>query len=340
MKLKHTLLLACLSAAPISAQQPAPSNDPKAEKPQPHGNREPELKSVPYIGVLTRGVPPEVRSQLSLQEGFGLMVEEVMPDSPGKSAGLKIHDILVKFGDQQLVNMEQLMTLVRSKKSGESVGLTVITGGKETQINITLGERKVAATEHHGQPQPSGWTQMHGFGFPNMGQGGNVQEQAENLQRQMREYQERLQDWGRGGRGGDMPQMNPQRREGGPKGREAEPPRHDSIIGPRDNPVNIETRVEAHSAANIIRRDESGEYQLKNEDGKKTFIVRPKDGDEKSYPVNNDLERQAVPEALREKLKMFDGVQSNIRIERFDGAPPPPANVPREGGPKKRDASA
>ena len=83
-----------------------------------------QQKPVAYIGVLTREVPPELRSQLSLPEGFGLLVEEVMPDSPAQHAGLKVYDLLVKFEDQQLVSMEQLMLLVRVKKKGDVVNLT------------------------------------------------------------------------------------------------------------------------------------------------------------------------------------------------------------------------
>ena len=69
------------------------------------------MRKVAYLGVMTREVPPELRSQLGLAEGFGLLVDGVMPDSPATAAGIKEHDILVRFEDQQLVNIEQLMRL-------------------------------------------------------------------------------------------------------------------------------------------------------------------------------------------------------------------------------------
>jgi len=337
MKLHRTLLLAfAASATALSAQEPGAPQPPDAPKPppppesRPQNRGEAEQKAVAYMGVLTREVPVELRSQFGLPEGFGLMVEEVMPDSPAKTAGIKTHDVLVKFADQQLVNMEQLLTLVRSKKKGDVVPLTVITGGKETQLSVTLAERMMPANESPHKPRgfPGMPPQMqHFFG----GGGQDMREQMEQVQRQMREYQERMQDWGRGGREGPMPGSPPLRREGTPRDGD----RRDGP-SPRDGEKRSETRVEAHSAANILRRDESGEYQLKNEDGKRTFIARPKEGEEQSWPVNTEAERQAVPEKFREKLRLFDNVRQDFQFERREGGP---ARSP-EGGPRETPAPA
>ena len=344
MKLHRSLLLAlAASASTLTAQQPDAPRPPDAPKP-PKSTEDrpffrdqsgaPEQKAVAYMGVLTREVPVEFRSQFGLPDGFGLMVDEVMPDSPAQTAGIKPHDILVKFADQQLVNMEQLLTLVRSKKKGDVVPFTVITGGKETQLSVTLAERMMPANEMR---QPN-------RGFPGMpphmqqyfgGGGQDFREQMEQFQRQMREYQERMQEWGRGGRDGPMPQMPMNRRED----------RRGAGSSSRDGETHTETRAESHAASNITRRDDSGEYQLKNEDGKRTFIARPKDGQEQSWPVNTDAERQAVPEKFREKLRLFDNVHQDIRIEQhFRGpdAPRPPEGGPRENtppAPKGRETS-
>ena len=154
MKLHRSLLLAlAASASTLTAQQPDAPRPPDAPKP-PKSTEDrpffrdqsgaPEQKSVAYMGVLTREVPVEFRSQFGLPDGFGLMVDEVMPDSPAQTAGIKPHDILVKFADQQLVNMEQLLTLVRSKKKGDVVPFTVITGGAS---GIGLAYAKALAAE-------------------------------------------------------------------------------------------------------------------------------------------------------------------------------------------------
>ncbi|MBK8091629.1 MAG: PDZ domain-containing protein [Verrucomicrobiaceae bacterium] len=116
MKTKLTLLLAIagLGLTPSQAELTIPDSKPNA--PEQQAAPQAEQKAVAYLGVLTRDVPEELRTQFSLAEGFGLLVEDVMPGSPAATAGLKHHDVLLKLADQQLVNAEQLLTLVRSHK--------------------------------------------------------------------------------------------------------------------------------------------------------------------------------------------------------------------------------
>lgn len=289
-----------------------------------------------YIGVLTREVPAELRAQFSLPEGFGLLVDEVLPDSPAKTAGLKVYDVLVKFEDQQLVNMEQFMALVRAKKKGDVVQLKVITGGKETLVSVTLGEHLVAAHDHRQHHAGDMFRDGEQRGFQN--QNNAIHEQFErlrHLQQELREYQERVQQWSKGGSKGPIPQApalnlpgHGQQPEGGGRTRGHQPQTGLSI--PPGTDLQRFHFSQSQSAANVTRRDDTGEYTLKNEDGKKTFIARPKNGQEQSWPINNDQEREAVPQEFRDKLRMMDGANGGVRIEIH---PRPGMNVPGNPAP-------
>lgn len=378
MKLPHTFLIACLGAAPLCAQQVEPKTeapqtapaegagasggvktDNPPAPPQPghrhsHANAlpQPEQKPVAYIGVLTREVPAELRAQFSLPEGFGLLVDEVLPDSPAKTAGLKVYDVLVKFEDQQLVNMEQFMALVRAKKKGDVVQLKVITGGKETQVSVTLGEHLVAAHEHPqphhmGGMPPNGMAPFHGemfrggepreHGFQNHNNALHEQfERLRNFQKELREYQERIQEWSKGGSKGPVPQApmlqlpgHGQQPEGSGYHRKGHQPQTGLSIPPGTDLQRFHFS-QSQSNANVTRRDDTGEYTFKNEDGKKTFIARPKNGQEQSWPINNDQEREAVPQEFRDKLRMMDGANGGVRIEVH---PRPGMNVPGNSAP-------
>lgn len=417
MKLKHTFLVACLSVAPLGAQQVEsktevqksesssgdgnanasgsatassngqtstqssnsstqgggnnnnsnrrPHRTPPGAPPNPPNKADPQAqnqKPVPYIGVMTREVSPELRAQFALPEGFGLMVEEVMPDSPAEHAGIKVHDILVKFEDQRLVSMEQLMLLVRSKHQGDSVNLTVITGGKEAQVPVVLGEHVMPAMQPRMSHNFAGWPQG-GMPFNGNGFGGDfrgfqnqnreLNEQMERFQKEMREYQQRIQDWARQGSNGIMPQP-PMFNLPGAGGGNNPPPRGggraNGVQMQPGNPGNGNVQqfnfTESHAATNVTRRDDSGEYTIKREDGKTTFIARPNNGAEQSWPINTDAERGAVPQAFRDKLRMMDGADSNIRIQINPGpggAAPQPAPAPNSTNPpapKDRSTSA
>lgn len=110
------------------------------------------MKKVAYLGVSTSPVAPALASQLKLAEGFGLTVDHLQAGEPGEKAGLKAHDVLVKFGDQKLVNAMQLGTLVRAQKPGDEVELTVIREGKEMKVKATLIEKEVPAFTVAPQP--------------------------------------------------------------------------------------------------------------------------------------------------------------------------------------------
>lgn len=100
-----------------------------------------------YLGVSTKTADATLRKQLQLPDGVGLVVAFVDPESPAKTAGLEVHDVLKNFDDQILINERQLLTLVRLKKPGENATLTLIRGGKETKMTVVLAEKDVVPLE-------------------------------------------------------------------------------------------------------------------------------------------------------------------------------------------------
>lgn len=105
-----------------------------------------EGKKVPFIGVVTSPLGEAVRAQTTLPEDVGLSVDVVSPDSPAAKAGLKAHDILAKYDDQLLCAAVQLSALVKRTGTGNTATLTVLRGGKELPIEVTVGEHAAQAT--------------------------------------------------------------------------------------------------------------------------------------------------------------------------------------------------
>jgi hypothetical protein len=111
-----------------------------------------------YLGVTTAAVPPALRTQLDLPEGFGLLIEHIAPDSAAAKAGLQVHDVLYKLDDQVLVNSEQLATLVTARKPGDEVQLTVYRKGRPTTLAATLGEGPIKPLS--GADSSDHWVQL------------------------------------------------------------------------------------------------------------------------------------------------------------------------------------
>lgn len=118
--------------------------------------RRPEGKPTPFIGIAMRPMSPEVCAQAGLPPGFGVLVGDVMPDSPAKDAGLKQYDVIAMLNDQQIVNMEQLQTLVRARKKGDEVMLTIKRAGEENKISMKIGEKVMPVAPQRPQAGPRG----------------------------------------------------------------------------------------------------------------------------------------------------------------------------------------
>lgn len=106
----------------------------------------PSLKAEPrtWLGTGVDEIGDDVRAQLPLSEGVGVIVRHVDADSPAAKAGIRENDILVKFGDQLLVNPAQFGQLVRLHKEGEIVSLAALRQGKEIEFKATLAQKAVS----------------------------------------------------------------------------------------------------------------------------------------------------------------------------------------------------
>jgi serine protease Do len=101
----------------------------------------PRREPVTFLGVVAVPVPRVLSEQLGLPQGFGLVVDSVIPDSPAAAVGLQPYDVLQMFNDQKLVGTEQLGTLVRGTPEGASVNLTFLRRGQPQTLSAKLVRR-------------------------------------------------------------------------------------------------------------------------------------------------------------------------------------------------------
>ena len=114
-----------------------------------------QMEKAAFIGVATVEVPGMLHNQLKLPRGMGLVVQFLVKDSPAALAGVRSNDVLEKLDDQLLVNGQQFAVLVRAKKPGDSVALTVIRGGERTVVTVILGEKEMPVLEDSGELRQS-----------------------------------------------------------------------------------------------------------------------------------------------------------------------------------------
>ena len=101
-----------------------------------------------WIGLLGGAITPEnpLRAHLDLPENQGLIVANVVPDSPAAKAGLQQHDILLRANDKELHDMQDLVELVLSEgpKKGQ-ITLEILRHNKHETVYLTPEERPANA---------------------------------------------------------------------------------------------------------------------------------------------------------------------------------------------------
>ena len=97
--------------------------------------------TTPYLGVLTTDLSPEDAGRFDLPVDSGALVEQVVPGSPAREAGVRKGDIITAMGDARIVSYGDLLGALRDHEPGDRVTLTIFRNTEEKKLEVTLGER-------------------------------------------------------------------------------------------------------------------------------------------------------------------------------------------------------
>ena len=95
----------------------------------------------PYIGIIGTTVDESYAKEHNLKLDHGAVIAEVLQGSPADDIGLKQGDIITKFGDDEIKDMESLITSVRDKSVGDKVKVVYTRDNKEKNVVLTLAEK-------------------------------------------------------------------------------------------------------------------------------------------------------------------------------------------------------
>ena len=92
-----------------------------------------------YLGVTVQDTDSSAASLYGLPTGA--YVVKVEPDSAAQKAGIEVKDIITDVGGHSVSNITDLTRALRSFKAGDATTITVVRGGKQVTLQITLDER-------------------------------------------------------------------------------------------------------------------------------------------------------------------------------------------------------
>lgn len=96
----------------------------------------------PYMGISFQPINPSIAERYNLPAKWGAYITQVEAGSPAAQAGLQENDIITKIGDITIDETHSYVNSLFNYKPGDTINLTVMRDGQETQLQITLGEAK------------------------------------------------------------------------------------------------------------------------------------------------------------------------------------------------------
>lgn len=97
--------------------------------------------SSPYIGIGLSDLTPRIAEQFGLSVESGVLVTEVGRGTPADEAGLQQGDIVTEIDGERVEDTGDLLGALRDYRPGDTVDLTVVRGGEERAVSVTLAER-------------------------------------------------------------------------------------------------------------------------------------------------------------------------------------------------------
>ncbi len=95
----------------------------------------------PYLGVSVSDLTPEVSSRFGVSAESGALIAEVEPGGPAGTAGIQSGDVVIALGATEIRSSGDLLSALRQYMPGETVEVTVLRDGEESQLAVQLGER-------------------------------------------------------------------------------------------------------------------------------------------------------------------------------------------------------
>lgn len=104
-----------------------------------------------YLGIILQPLDKDLIDALSLEENSdGILISEVMKDTPAEKAGLKHGDIIIELNGKIVKNHNKFRNEIALMNPGTFVNLKILRNGKHQSLKVELGalsEQEVSSAE-------------------------------------------------------------------------------------------------------------------------------------------------------------------------------------------------
>lgn len=98
----------------------------------------------PYLGIVMQNVAFTTGNRGFFGSSYTThpQIYSIEAGSAAENAGLKVNDIILAFGGEDITSSSEISALLYEYKVGDTVTITVQRGSEQIDVNVTLGERQ------------------------------------------------------------------------------------------------------------------------------------------------------------------------------------------------------
>lgn len=93
-----------------------------------------------YLGVSTTSLGDQLAAYFGVSSGEGVLIEDVVDDSPAEKAGLRAGDIILRVNGESIDGPTDLLREIRDHEAGDEVDIDLLRDKKKRTITVRLGE--------------------------------------------------------------------------------------------------------------------------------------------------------------------------------------------------------
>ena len=116
-----------------------------------------------WLGIAPAEITPDLALAMELTEPEGVVVSQVVDNTPAERYGIKQGDVIVRFNGEDVIDVQQFMFLVAQTRPNTDVDIDLIRGGDSQTLTVRLAERedaRIAASTRPADDSPDSWFGM------------------------------------------------------------------------------------------------------------------------------------------------------------------------------------
>ncbi|MBA3061739.1 MAG: Do family serine endopeptidase [Atribacteria sp.] len=100
-----------------------------------------------WLGVYIQEVTPEIAKQFNQTEAKGVLVGDVVKNSPAEEAGIKTGDIIKKVNNEEVNSPEELQNKIGNIEIGKEANIEIVRNGETISFVVKIGEMPTVEEE-------------------------------------------------------------------------------------------------------------------------------------------------------------------------------------------------